>query len=179
MSETLHSQNHVRIVVEMQSENNAISKSAKVKADTKTNTMKTVALNGLGLSVTVAVEQQKPIATNINQRIIGTMGKQKGEPMDLIDRQAAIDAMFELCDEAGPLKINPMCENPHIDSICDALEELPPAQPDKSRVEDCLYHIHRNTSVHTSAEGVVAIKHYMGEMWRELFGEEDMPEWMI
>ena len=82
MSETLHSQNHVRIVVEMQSENNAISKSAKVKADTKTNIMRTVALNGLGLSVTVAVEQQKPIATNINQRIIGTMGKQKGEPMD-------------------------------------------------------------------------------------------------
>lgn len=87
MSETLHSQNHVRIVVEMQSENNAISKSAKVKADTKMNTMRTVALNGLGLSVTVAVEQQKPIATNINQRIIGTMGKRKGEPMTENERK--------------------------------------------------------------------------------------------
>ena len=78
MSETLHSRNHVRIVVEMQSENNAISKSAKVRADTKTNTMMTVALNGLGLNVTVAVGQQEPIAMNINQRIAGIMGKQKG-----------------------------------------------------------------------------------------------------
>ena len=78
MSETLHSQNHVRIVVEMQSENNAISKSAKVRADTKTNTMRTVALNGLGLNVTVAVGQQEPIAMNIKQRIVGTRGKQKG-----------------------------------------------------------------------------------------------------
>ena len=104
MSETLHSQNHVRIVVEMQSENNAISKSAKVKADTKTNTMRTVALNGLGLSVTVAVEQQKPIATNINQRIIGTRGKRKGEPMTENERKT----MMILADTLEG-EINRMC----------------------------------------------------------------------
>ena len=81
MSETLHSRNRVHIVVEMQSGNNAISKSVKVKADTKTNTMRTVVLSGLGLNVTVAVGQQKHIAMNINQRINGTRGKRKGEPM--------------------------------------------------------------------------------------------------
>ena len=77
MSETLHSRNRAHIAEEMQSGNNAISKSAKVRADTKTNTMMTVALNGLGLNVTVAVGQQKHIAMNIKQRIAGTRGKQK------------------------------------------------------------------------------------------------------
>ena len=49
-----------------------------VRADTKTNTMRTVVLNGHGLNVTVAAGQQKPIAMNIKQRIAGIMGKQKG-----------------------------------------------------------------------------------------------------
>ena len=129
MSETLHSQNHVRIVVEMQSENNAISKSAKVKADTKTNTMRTVALNGLGLSVTVAVEQQKPIATNINQRIIGTMGKRKGEPMrDLIERKKAIDIV-----NAYKRQIDPYPR------VVESLEKLPSAQPGPQNDSDRIY----------------------------------------
>jgi hypothetical protein len=81
MSETLHSRSRAHIAEEMQSGNNAISKSAKVRADTKTNTMMTVALNGLGLNVTVAVGQQKPIAMNTKQRIVGTMGKRKGGKM--------------------------------------------------------------------------------------------------
>lgn len=81
MSETLHSRNRVRIAEEMQSGNNVISRLMKAKADTKTSTMRTAALSGLGLNVTVAVGQQKPIAMNIKQRIVGTRGKQKGEPM--------------------------------------------------------------------------------------------------
>ena len=92
MSEILHSRNRARIAVGMQSENNVISKLVRVKADTKTNTMRTAVLSGLGLNVTVAAGKQKPIAMNIKRRIIGTRGRQKGEPMsDLIDRQAAID----------------------------------------------------------------------------------------
>lgn len=92
MSETLHSRNRARIAAEMQSGNNVISKLVRKKADTKTNTIRTVVLSGLGLNVTVAVGQQKPIAMNIKQRIIGTRGKQKGKTMDdLISRQAAIE----------------------------------------------------------------------------------------
>ena len=116
MSETLNSRNRAHIAEEMQSENNAISKSAKVKADTKTNTMRTVALNGLGLSVTVAVEQQKPIATNINQRIIGTMGKQKGELMSESERKT----MMILADTIQG-EINRMCvtrELSEFDTMC-------------------------------------------------------------
>ena len=81
----MHSRNRVRIAEEMQSGNNVISRLMKAKADTKTSTMRTAALSGLGLNVTVAVGQQKPIAMNIKQRIVGTRGKQKGEPMRLID----------------------------------------------------------------------------------------------
>jgi hypothetical protein len=82
MSETLHSRTRARIAVGMQLGNNVISKLVRVKADTKTNTMRTAVLNGLGLNVTVAAGQQKPIAMNIKQRIFGTKGKRKEEPMD-------------------------------------------------------------------------------------------------
>lgn len=82
MSETSNSRNRVCIVVEMQSGNNAISKLAKVRADTKTNTMKTEALSGHGLNVIVVEGQHRLIAMNINQRIVGTRGKRKGKKAD-------------------------------------------------------------------------------------------------
>ena len=85
MSEILYSRNRARIAVEMQSGNNVISKLVRAKADTKTNTMRTAVLSGLGLNVTVAVGQQKPIVMNIKQRIIGTKGKRKGELMSRLE----------------------------------------------------------------------------------------------
>ena len=104
MSETLHSRNRVHIVVEMQLGNNAISKSVKVKADTKTNTMRTAVLSGLGLNVIVAVGQHKHIAMNINQRINGTREKRKGEPMTENERKT----MMILADTIQG-EINRMC----------------------------------------------------------------------
>lgn len=100
---------------------------------------------------------------------------------DLIDRQAAIDTILHNQEVYSNNFGNDPIDRytiAIIDADAQAIAQLPAAQPDKSVIEDCLYHIHRNTSVHTSAEGVVAIKYYMGELWRELFGEEDMPEWM-
>ena len=102
---------------------------------------------------------------------------------DMISRQAAIDAIGEKADEIYKTK-QKGATYPHNDFFLgmayaeDIVKQLPPAQPDKSIVEDCLYRIYRNTSVYTATEGRVTIKHYMGELWRELFGEEDMPEWM-
>ena len=97
MSGTLHSRNRVCIAVGMQSENNVILKLVRAKADIKTNIMRMVALSGLGSNVTVAAEQHKPIAMNINQLINGTREKQKGEPIpieepipDMIKYQCAI-----------------------------------------------------------------------------------------
>lgn len=93
---------------------------------------------------------------------------------DSISREAAI----AVADSSDCVGISVDVVKKVTDEVVKGLKQLPAAQPDKSVIEDCLYHIHRNTSVHTSAEGVVAIKYYMGELWRELFGEEDMPEWM-
>ena len=48
---------------------------------------------------------------------------------DAISRQAVLDAMYALCDTGGTLKENPWRENPHIDAITDALDNLPSVTP--------------------------------------------------
>ena len=57
-----------------------------------------------------------------------------------------------------------------------AIEDLPSAT-DEEKISDALYYIYRNTSPHTSAEGVAATKYYIREIYREIFGEEG-PKWM-
>ncbi len=47
---------------------------------------------------------------------------------DCISRRAVMDAMYELCGE-GSLKDDPWRDNPHIDSIIDAIEHLPSVTP--------------------------------------------------
>lgn len=49
--------------------------------------------------------------------------------------------------------------------------------PDKEKISDALYHIYRNKGTSTSAEGVAAIKYYIAEIWREIYGEEG-PRWL-
>ena len=49
--------------------------------------------------------------------------------------------------------------------------------PDKEKISDALYYIYRNKGTSTSAEGVAAIKYYIAEIWREIYGEEG-PRWM-
>ena len=49
--------------------------------------------------------------------------------------------------------------------------------PDKEKISDALYHIYRNKGTSTSAEGVAAIKYYIAEIWREIYGEEG-PGWL-
>lgn len=57
------------------------------------------------------------------------------------------------------------------------LAEVPSAQPDKEKISDALYYIYRNKGTSTSAEGVAAIKYYIAEIWREIYGEEG-PKWL-
>ena len=52
---------------------------------------------------------------------------------DAISRQAAIDAMYALCDTGETLKENPWRDNPHIDAITDALDNLPPVTPTRKK----------------------------------------------
>jgi hypothetical protein len=48
---------------------------------------------------------------------------------DLISKQAALNAMYALCDTGETLKENPWRDNPHIDAITDALDTLRPVTP--------------------------------------------------
>ena len=49
--------------------------------------------------------------------------------------------------------------------------------PDNEKISDALYHIYRNKGTSTAAEGVAAIRYYITEIWREIYGEEG-PRWM-
>ena len=80
---------------------------------------------------------------------------------DTISRRAAIDAIFGRSHEIIKMRIR----------------NLPSAQPDKEKISDALYHIYRNKGTSTSAEGVAAIKYYIAEIWREIYGEEG-PKWL-
>lgn len=55
---------------------------------------------------------------------------------DAISRQAVIDAMYALCNTGETLKENPWRDNPHIDAITDAIEDLPlvHSQPNKEDI---------------------------------------------
>ena len=94
--------------------------------------------------------------------------------IDLISRQTAIDIVNKYKKSHMILWKKPMVGAA---SIVIELEELPPAQPDEEKISDALYNIYRNTSPHTSAEGVAAIKYYIAEIWREIYGEEG-PIWL-
>lgn len=48
---------------------------------------------------------------------------------DAISRQAALDAMYALCDTGETLKENTWRDNPHIDAVVETIEELPSVNP--------------------------------------------------
>jgi len=54
---------------------------------------------------------------------------------DAISRQAAIDAMFALCDTGETLKENPWRDNPHIDAVTETIERLPSVNPQHTEAE--------------------------------------------
>ena len=88
---------------------------------------------------------------------------------DLISRAAAIDAVkdrYYKYDRFAKVK-----------ELVWEIEALLSAQPDKEKISDALYHIYRNKGTSTSAEGVAAIKYYIAEIWREIYGEEG-PIWL-
>lgn len=103
---------------------------------------------------------------------------------DTIDRQEAIDAVafgityakaFDL--KTGEAKNLFEKENEELAKAVERIKELSPVQPDEEKISDALYNIYRNKGTSTSAEGVAAIKYYIAEIWREIYGEEG-PGWM-
>ena len=103
---------------------------------------------------------------------------------DMIYRHEAIDAVafgityakaFDL--KTGEAKNLFEKENEALAKAVERIKELSSAQPDEEKISDALYRIYLNTSPHTSAEGVAAVKYYIREIYREIYGE-DGPGWM-
>lgn len=87
--------------------------------------------------------------------------------MELISKQAAIDAIRTVIGDNRSI------------SVCEAVKQLPPIQPDKDKVSNLLYHIYSIQSPHLDMNGVIAKKYYCEELWKELFGKEsELPGWM-
>lgn len=89
---------------------------------------------------------------------------------DLIYREAALNCFHSWADKYGDVY------TPDDTPEYQAIEALPSA-PDEEKISDALYQIYRNIGTNTSAEGVVAIKYYIAEIYKEIFGEEG-PKWL-
>lgn len=71
-----------------------------------------------------SIHEKTILATNMAIEALKT------EPCDdCISRQDALDAMYALCNADETLKDNPWRDNPHIDAITDAIEDLPSVSP--------------------------------------------------
>ena len=86
---------------------------------------------------------------------------------DTISRQAVLNLLHALPPEDATTKA----------LLIQSVKQMSAVQPDEEKISDALYNIYRNKGTSTSAEGVAAIKYYIAEIWREIYGEEG-PRWM-
>lgn len=86
---------------------------------------------------------------------------------DLISRQRVLKLLSTMPPEEAMTKA----------LLIQSVKQMIAVQPDEEKISNALYNIYRNTSPHTSAEGVAAIKYYIAEIWREIYGEEG-PIWL-
>ena len=86
---------------------------------------------------------------------------------DAISRQAVLKLLATMPPEEAMTK----------SLLIQSVKQMDDAQPDEEKISDILYNIYRNGSPHTSAEGVAAVKYYIREIYREIYGEEG-PTWL-
>ena len=86
---------------------------------------------------------------------------------DTISRQAVLKLLAAIPPEEAMSKA----------MLLQSVKQMSAVQSDEEKISIALYNIYRNTSPHTSAEGVAYIKYYIAEIWREIFGEEG-PIWL-
>jgi len=100
---------------------------------------------------------------------------------DCISRQAAIDVVSKYNFDY------PQYMERFVTELRDAMkadlkhdiEELPSAQPDRKLIDDYMWKIKQNISPHTAAEGVIAIKYYLEQIYEQIYGEGEKPKWKI
>jgi hypothetical protein len=94
--------------------------------------------------------------------------------MSYIDKQATIDAIYEKANEELADANHHFLAGVHMaTAVVMGMTDV----PDKEKISDALYNVYRNKGTSTSAEGVAAIKYYIAEIWREIYGEEG-PRWL-
>ena len=86
---------------------------------------------------------------------------------DAISRQAVLKLLSTMPPEEAMTKA----------MLIQSVKQMSAVQPDEEKISDALYNIYRNKGTSTSAEGVAAIKYYIAEIWREIYGEEG-PKWL-
>lgn len=94
------------------------------------------------------------------------------ERQDLISRQVAIDALRDAENHAFNSFYKGLAKAHKI------IADLPSVQPDRDVIDDCLYNIYKNISVHTATGGVIAIRYYMEKLYEEIYGEGERPWWI-
>ena len=98
---------------------------------------------------------------------------------DLISRQAAIDILKQFKPEIIPYEKARSYVEETIDTMYNRIEELPSVQPDRKLIDDYMWKIKQNISTHTSAEGVIAIKYYLEQIYEQIYGKGEKTKWMI
>ena len=81
-------------------------------------------------------DHEKNCCPRFNRVIRNTVEEIKAEPCeDAVSREAAIQAMYDLCDTGETLTENQWRDNPHIDAVIDAINELPSVRPERPKGE--------------------------------------------
>lgn len=60
----------------------------------------------------------------------------------------------------------------------DFIREINKDKPDRKLIDDYMWKIKQNISPHTAAEGVIAIKYYLSQIYEQIYGEGEKPKWM-
>ena len=124
-----------------------------------------------------AMQKQIDHTADIGKKVSISCGREN----DLISRQEALKelaAYIHLIDKT--MGKGTLTDDDCMEAAKSVLgeDELPAVQPDRDVIDDCLYHIYKNISVHTATGGVIAIKYYMEKLYEEIYGEGGKPWWM-
>lgn len=95
---------------------------------------------------------------------------------DSISRQAAINALNG--DITVTERENAEAVGNYVMLVADRLRRLPPTLPDRELIDDYMLKIKQSISLYTAAERVVAINYYLEQIYEQIYGEGEKPNWM-
>ena len=94
---------------------------------------------------------------------------------DTISRGAAIEAVKNALD---PNIVSFIKAKMALEALPPSQLIQPPAQPDRKNIDGYLFNLYRNGLSLIGAESVVSRKHWIKQLYAEIFGEGERPVWM-